>query len=162
MELPNNKLYNIIYADPPWKYKQGKSMGTQFQGACDRHYNTMDIKKICELPINDIAAKDSILFMWCTFPMLQEGLEVIKAWGFQYKTIGFNWLKLNKDGTPFFGVGYYVKSNGEICLLATKGHPHKFVINNEIRNKLENFLSISASLIFTLNYIKFSIICVFT
>jgi len=126
------KKYNIIYADPPWKYKQGKSMGTQFQGACDRHYNTMDIKKICELPINDIAAKDSILFMWCTFPMLQEGLEVIKAWGFQYKTIGFNWLKLNKDGTPFFGVGYYAKSNGEICLLATKGHPHKFVINNDV------------------------------
>ena len=127
-----DKKYQIILADPPWKYRQGKSMGTQFQGACDRYYNTMDINELCKLRIADITDKDCILFLWATFPQLVEALQLIKAWGFEYKTLGFNWIKLNKDGTPFFGVGYYTKSNGEICLLATKGNPHKFIKDNSI------------------------------
>jgi len=127
-----NKKYQIIYADPPWKYRQGKSMGTNFQGAADRHYSCMDYKDICKLPISEITDSECILFLWATFPMLREALEVIRAWGFEYKTIGFNWIKFNKDKSPFFGVGYYTKSNGEICLLATKGNPHKFVKDNTI------------------------------
>ena len=124
--------YKIIYADPPWHYRQGKSMGTQFQGACDRHYNTMTIDELCKLPIKKLADKDCILLLWVTFPQLREGLQLIKAWGFEYKTLAFNWIKLNKDGSAFFGIGYYTKSNGEICLLATKGNPHKFVKDNSI------------------------------
>ncbi len=126
------KKYQIIYSDPPWCYRQGKSMGTQFQGACDRHYNTMSIEELCKLPIANITDDDCMLFLWATFPQLVEALQLIKAWGFEYKTCGFNWIKLNKDGTPFFGVGYYTKSNGEVCLLATKGNPHKFVKDNSI------------------------------
>jgi len=126
------KKYQIILADPPWKYRQGKSMGTNFQGACDAEYDTMPIEDICNLKVNKIADKDCILFIWVTFPQLNEGLKLIKAWGFEYKTIAFNWIKLNKNKTPFFGIGYYTKSNGEICLLATKGNPHKFVKDNTI------------------------------
>ena len=128
----NQKKYQIIYADPPWHYKQGKSMGTHFQGACDRHYSTMTIKELCELPVKDLSDKDCILFLWATFPQLKEALQLIEAWGFEYKTLAFNWLKKNRDGSPFFGIGYYTKSNGEICLLATKGKPHKFVRDNSI------------------------------
>ena len=123
--------FNIIYADPPWKYRQGKSMGTNFQGAADAQYSCMRPEDIALLPVSSIADDNCILFLWVTFPMLREGLEVIKAWGFEYKTIAFNWVKLNPIAlTPFFGVGYYTKSNAEPCLLATRGQAHKLVINN--------------------------------
>lgn len=78
----HNKKYQIIYSDPPWKYRQGKSMGTNFQGAADAQYKCMNYKEICKLPIKEIADKDCILFLWATFPMLKEALTVIEAWGF--------------------------------------------------------------------------------
>ena len=67
---------------------------------------------------------DCILFMWATFPNLPDALRVIQEWGFTYKTLGFSWIKTNKkNGKYFFGIGYYTKSNAEICLIATKGKP---------------------------------------
>ena len=128
------KKYQIIYADPPWKYRQGKSMGTNFQGAADAQYACMDYKDICKLPIEKISDKDSIIFLWATFPQLREALEVIKAWGFEYKTVGFVWIKVNPNQPlkEFFGIGYYTKSNAEICLLGTKGNAHKLVKSNSI------------------------------
>lgn len=131
-----NKKYSIILADPPWKYQQGKSMGTNFQGAADAQYDRMDYKDICKLPIPDLADEDCVLFMWATFPLLQEALEVIKAWGFEYKTLGFSWIKTNADGSPFFGVGYYAKSNCEVCLMATKGKAHSLVKSNSVSSAL--------------------------
>ena len=92
----------------------------------------MHIEDIKKLPINKIADDTSVLMMWATFPQLQEALDVIKAWGFKYKTLGFSWLKTNKDGTPFFGIGYYAKSNQEVCLLAVKGRAHSLVKSNSI------------------------------
>ena len=75
--------------------------------------------------------------MWATFPMLREALDVIEAWGFSYKTVAFNWVKQNRNGTGIFmGLGNWTRSNSEICLLATKGHPkrqaadiHQFIIS---------------------------------
>jgi len=132
--MTNTKKYNIIYCDPPWKYRQGKSMGTHFGGAADRHYPCMDYKDICKLPISKLADEECILFIWTTFPMLREALEVIKEWGFEYKTNAFTWLKTYPNQTlkMVFGVGYYTKSNAEVCLLATKGKAHKLVKNNSI------------------------------
>jgi N6-adenosine-specific RNA methylase IME4 len=67
-----------------------------------------------------------MLFLWATFPNLQEALNVINAWGFQYKTLGFSWIKTNTgNGKPFFGIGYYTKSNCEVCLIGVKGKPIK-------------------------------------
>lgn len=128
------KKYQIILADPPWKYRQGKSMGTNFEGAADAHYPCMDYKDICKLPIKEISDNKCILFMWATFPMLREALEVIKEWGFEYKTNAFTWLKTYPNQTlkMVFGVGYYTKSNAEVCLLATKGDAHKLVKNNSV------------------------------
>jgi len=131
--MKEEKKYQIIYADPPWKYSQGKKMGTNFQGAADAHYPCMDYQDICKLPIGDLADEKCILFMWATFPMLAEGLEVIKAWGFKYKTVAFSWLKINSvNKQPLFGIGYYTKSNIEVCLLATKGEAHKLVKSNSV------------------------------
>ena len=91
----------------------------------------MDIEDIKDLPIQNIADEDSVLFIWATFPKLDEALAVMKSWGFVLKTVAFNWIKLNDNGTPFFGIGFYTKSNGEICILATKGKTLK-VLDNTI------------------------------
>jgi len=86
----------------------------------------MDIKEICKLNIAEIADDNCVLFLWTTFPQLPEALQVIKAWGFQYKTVAFVWLKQNKGGKGwFFGLGFWTRGNAEICLLATKGKPHR-------------------------------------
>ena len=118
------KKYDIIYADPPWAYHDTLG-GNAKMGAMP--YPTMTNEEICAMPIgNKIAKKDSILFMWATLPKLQEALDVIKAWGFKYKTCAFCWVKQNpKSGGIYAGLGRWVQGNAELCLLATKGHPHR-------------------------------------
>lgn len=120
-----NKKYNIIYADPPWNYND-KRKGKKISGGAELHYPTMKIDDIKNLPIKNIADDNCMLFLWVTFPNLQEGLDVIKSWGFKYKTLGFSWIKTNKNnGKPFFGIGYYTKSNCEICLIGFPFTPIK-------------------------------------
>lgn len=89
-------------------------------------YPTMTQEELCAMPIHKIAKKDSVLFMWATMPKLQEALDTIKAWGFKYKTCAFCWVKQNpKSGGIYAGLGRWVQGNAELCLLATKGHPHR-------------------------------------
>lgn len=124
-----DKKYSIIYADPPWSYGDrvySKKDGGKFYSLKDYHYDTMSAEEIQSLPVANISESNSILFLWTTFPNLQEGLNTIKAWGFTYKTLGFSWIKTNKkDGRPFFGIGWYTKSNCECCLIGIKGKPPK-------------------------------------
>lgn len=121
-----DKKYNIIYADPPWRYSDRGC-----NGACENHYPTMKIRDLCNLPIKNIAAKDSVLFMWVTYPMLREALTLMEAWGFKYKTIGFQWVKQNKSGNGFFfGLGRWTRGNTECCLIATRGKPSR--VNNSV------------------------------
>lgn len=116
MNFPDKK-YQIIYADCPWSYKVWSEDKKSAQGCAKRHYNTMDIQDICNLPVDKIADKDCKLFLWVTPPCLQEGLQVMKAWGFEFKTIVFCWVKTNpKSGTPFFGIGHWTASNCELVL----------------------------------------------
>jgi N6-adenosine-specific RNA methylase IME4/DNA-binding XRE family transcriptional regulator len=110
------KKYNIIYADPPWRYWES---GNKNQS---EHYSTMTIEDICNLPIKDIAADDSVLFLWVTYPILDSAFKVIESWGFKYSTAAFVWVKKNKTAdTPFFGCGAWTRANSELCLLATRG-----------------------------------------
>ena len=90
---------------------------------------------ICGLPVADISDDNSILFLWATFPELQEALDVIKAWGFEYKTVGFTWVKKNKNGGNFFGVGWYTKSNAEVCLIGVRGKSPK--VSNSVSSIVE-------------------------
>lgn len=122
------KKYKIIYADPPWSYQNG---GVP-QGGVNAQYKTMTLQDIKNLPVKDITDDTSVLLLWATFPQLKEALEVMEAWGFKYKTLGFSWLKTNKDGSPFFGIGYYAKSNQEVCLLGVKGKAHSLVKSNSV------------------------------
>lgn len=112
-----DRKYNIIYADPPWRYWEG---GDKNQSL---HYTTMTIDEICDLPVKDIADDDCVLFLWVTYPILQDAFRVIDAWGFKYSTAAFVWVKKNKhQDTPFFGNGAWTRANSELCLLATKGN----------------------------------------
>lgn len=107
------KKYNIIYADPAWEYKESGG-GNRVVKA---HYPTMNIEDIKNLPIKKLQADKCILFLWVTFPRLEQGLEVIKSWGFQYYGLGFDWVKLSKNGKPSWGMGYYTRQNTELCLI---------------------------------------------
>ena len=118
-----DKKYNIIYADPAWNYTD-KSLN---RGGAARHYKTMTDDEIQNLQVQKNAAENCILFLWATFPKIQEALDVIEHWGFEYKTMGFTWIKKNKKSinTNFWGMGRWTRSNAEICLLATKGKPKR-------------------------------------
>lgn len=89
--------YGVIYADPPWSYRQ------KGRGAAANHYQTMAAEEIKALPVERLAGKDCVLFMWATFPNLQQALDTIRAWGFEYKTLGFCWIKQNKRGGGYSG-----------------------------------------------------------
>ena len=126
------KKYQIIYADPPWKYDRNT-----VQGAAEKHYPTMDMAELCALPVKEITDKDCTLFLWATFPKLTEALQLVEAWGFSYKSVAFVWLKQNRKSPGwFYGLGFWTRGNAEICLIATKGHPkrksaavHQFIIS---------------------------------
>jgi N6-adenosine-specific RNA methylase IME4 len=91
------------------------------------HYDCVDTKKLASLPISDLAASDCALFLWAVDPLLHQAMDLIRAWGFEYKTVGFYWVKLNAkakhDADFFTGLGYWTRANPEQCLLATRGKP---------------------------------------
>jgi N6-adenosine-specific RNA methylase IME4 len=123
--LDNVGRYSIIYADPPWRYSDNRC-----SGAAEDHYETMLLDDIKKLPLQAITADNCTLFMWATYPLLPEALQVIEAWGFKYKTVAFTWVKLNKNGYGhFLGLGRWTRGNPEICLLATKGKPQRLNAN---------------------------------
>lgn len=124
-----NKNYKIIYADPPWQYGNYSNVDVSFvkrlrDGSKFRitPYNALSTRELKQIPISTIADKDSVLLMWTTFPCIEQAFEVIKAWGFTYKTVAFTWVKKNKNGIGwYFGLGNYTRANAEVCLLAKKG-----------------------------------------
>src|SRR3990167_8262587 len=115
------KKYQIIYADPPCSYNDKSCNGNAL-----KHYPTLAVEDFCALPIKNLADNDCVLFLWATYPLLTEALRVIEAWGFKYKSIAFQWIKLNpKSGTPFFGLGRWTRGNTEPCFIAVKGKPKR-------------------------------------
>lgn len=121
------KKYQIIYADPPWSYVDKAKAGGR--GACC-HYDVMNKDDIEKLPIKEISDNDCILFLWVTMPKLNEVFDLINAWGFTYKTVGFTWVKKNKKSDSWFwGMGRWTRANAELCLIATKGKPKRLKAN---------------------------------
>ena len=93
----------------------------------------MNTQDIANLPVGDIADKDCVLFLWATYPKLEDALAVVKGWGFRFKTVAFTWVKLNPSGKGYhFGLGYWTRQGTELCLLATRGKPKR--VNNSIAN----------------------------
>lgn len=118
--MVSDKKYNIIYADPPWSYND-KLGDKKNYGSATSSYKTMSTKEIISMPIPGISAKDCVLFIWAVSPLLPEAIEVIKAWGFTYKTVAFNWVKVSANGEFLSNMGRWTMGNCELCLLATKG-----------------------------------------
>jgi len=117
--------YAVIYADPPWQFYTWSAKGTGRSAVS--HYRCADVEALAALPVGDFAAHDSVLLLWAPDPLLPRALDLIRAWGFEYKTVGFYWVKLNasaKHEADFFtGLGYWTRANPEQCLLATRGKP---------------------------------------
>lgn len=134
--------FAIIYADPPWRF-QSWGLGVSFkrQNADGLHsgrrppYAVMSTQDICALPVQTISTGDAALFLWATYPMLPDALQVMAAWGFMFKTVAFTWVKRTRNDTGWhIGLGYWSRSNPEICLLGTRGHPKR--VSKRIPNLL--------------------------
>jgi N6-adenosine-specific RNA methylase IME4 len=124
MDLPDKK-YNIIYADPPWKFNNKNTGGSMVSGSAAK-YDTMSLLGLCVLPVHDMAADDCVLFMWWVGSQPKAALAVMKAWGFTLKTItGFDWVKETATGLPDFGMGWWTRAGSEHCLIATRGNPKR-------------------------------------
>lgn len=116
--------YGAICADPPWRFRTWSE--TRQKRSASRYYPLMNLGDIKALPVEGWAAPDCVLFLWCVDPMLDQALEVVEAWGFKYRTVGFYWAKLNTSGLGYHtGLGYWTRANPELCLLATRGKPRR-------------------------------------
>lgn len=103
-------VYDIILADPPWRYVFHPSPGRR----AEMHYDTMTTEAICELEIVDAFAPDAMLFLWATNPLIEDALQVVDAWGFEYRT-NFAWVK------DKWGTGFYVRGQHELLLISRRG-----------------------------------------
>jgi len=139
-----NKKYQIIYADPPWSYYNDTTLDSPKNvkegGMRYPPYKVMASLEIKALPVASISDKNCVLFIWTTDYHLERCMQVIEAWGFKYKTVGFAWLKKNKQGKPVCFMGAYTMKSGiELCLLATKGvDAHKLVEKYGVRGLIES------------------------
>lgn len=129
------KKYQIIYADPPWKYGDkvlNNGHGKRFD-SLNLKYDSLNEHNISELKVSKISDETCVLFIWTTDSHIQEALNVIKKWGFKYKTVAFYWLKVSKNtGKPQSNLGKWTQKNAEICLFATKGKCQKLLKNRKI------------------------------
>jgi N6-adenosine-specific RNA methylase IME4 len=130
-DLPQGH-FKAIYADPPWSFRVwGKDTGSGRSASA--HYSTIATDDLARLPVADLAAPDCVLFMWACWPTLPDALALIDAWGFTYKTCGFDWMKADNrqpdmfsgDASVQVGMGYWTRANSEPCLLATRGSPKR-------------------------------------
>ncbi len=126
-ELPPD-TYGAILADPPWRFQTWSPLGM------DRSpdYETMTVKEIWSMPVGRLAKRHAVLFLWVTWPMLEQGIKCIRKWGFVYKTCAFAWVKADvrqmemfDDANADMGTGYWTRANSEVCLLGTKGRPRR-------------------------------------
>ena len=133
--------YQVIYADPPWHFHRNVDpmikVMTNHQGPSRispaSNYSTMAPEEISALPIKDIVAKDAACFMWTTDAHMPSALEIMKAWGFQYKTIAFIWIKKSVNGKTVNMLAPWTMKGAEICLLGTRGTMTKYKAVNNIK-----------------------------
>ena len=112
-----SKKYQIIYADPPWTYKTKECLAKTsiLNGEINTHYNTMTLNDLKNMEIHNIADNNSLLFLWVVSPMLDDGIDLMKTWGYKYATIAFIWHKQKTNP------GHYTMSECEICLVGKRG-----------------------------------------
>ena len=144
-EWPTGK-YGAILADPPWRFQTYNEKGRlkcpdwRTAKGMPTHYGTMATEDICQIPVVDFAAPVGCLFLWISWPMLMDGLEVMARWGFEYKTCAFAWFKGNSlplfpdDMRGQMGCGYWTRANSEVCLFGVRGKPKR--LNKDVRQAI--------------------------
>lgn len=116
-------VYGCIYVDPPWVYRDQCNAGKR--GAVHK-YTLTDDATLQAMPVQSLAGPDCVCLMWATMPKLPEALALMSAWGFEYKTVAFTWVKRNKRAPSWFwGMGRWTRANAEIVLLGTRGKPSR-------------------------------------
>ena len=108
--------YKVILTDPPWPFGKGRLEK-------EKGYPSMTPEQIYALPVESLALEDSLLFLWIRARHLLLALKTITAWGFEYLTVGLVWIKLGKNGEPFYDIGYWTRNSAEICLIGKRGSP---------------------------------------
>lgn len=108
--------YGVIVADPPWPYRQSKSL----KGGVNKHYVTMTDDDIVNMPVKSLAMSNSILLLWGTWPKLPAAVRVMESWGFNYLT-GFPWIKTTKNGAVQSGIGFWVRGCSEFVFIGRRG-----------------------------------------
>ena len=122
--MTKGKKYKTIYADPPWQFTNRTGKMAPEHKRLTR-YSTMKLKDIKKIPVEDVTDEKCHLYLWVPNALLPEGLEVMKAWGFEYKT-NLIWEKVRKDGQPDGrGVGFYFRNVTEILLFGIKGKKNR-------------------------------------
>lgn len=110
--------FDVLYADPPWDYKgqtQHGGKGTSDTGGAAKHYSTVTLADLKRLNVSDLAADNALMFMWSSSPHLDQALELMRAWQFEWLTVGFVWDKQRVNP------GFYTMSQCEVCLIGRKG-----------------------------------------
>jgi N6-adenosine-specific RNA methylase IME4 len=125
--------YGVLLADPPWSYEMYGAGG--YGKSPEAHYETMSDAEIAALPVSHLASGDCLLWMWAIWPKLPAALDVMRAWGFRYKT-GGSWTKTTRHGKRAFGTGYILRSTTEPFLIGTIGNPA--VASRRVRNLIES------------------------
>jgi N6-adenosine-specific RNA methylase IME4 len=115
--------YGAIMADPPWSFDNYSAAGEEKNAKA--HYGCMSTDAIARMPVGQLAAPDCALFLWVTDPLLPEGIEVMRRWGFRFVTVAFTWVKRTATGKAFYGCGYWTRANPEMCLMGTVGRPKR-------------------------------------
>ena len=112
--------YDVIVADPPWTFT---TYSDKAQKSAQSHYSLMSVDDIAAIPVEKVADDNCLLLLWATWPNLIDAITVGQAWGFTYKTLGFDWVKQTTTGKALhMGLGYYTRSNTEPCLLFVRGN----------------------------------------
>ncbi len=143
IDLPNKK-YQVIYADPPYHYESGakyyphEKKGTRYRTIDEYHYPTMKTEEIKKIPISIITDSNCALFLWCPCSHLPEALEIMTAWGFEYRTIAFIWIKKTETGKDWKNISRWTMKSAEVCLLGIIGKPPRTdtVVFQIIRSKV--------------------------
>lgn len=139
------KKYEIIYADPAWKYGSKELYGDKTKEGkrenrfrkLERMYDTMSLAEIKQLPVKNMISKNAACFLWVTDSHLKEGIEVLESWGFKYKTIAFNWIKKTNKGNTYVNFAPWTLKSSEICLLGMRGTMGKLKTDNTVRQLIE-------------------------
>lgn len=140
--IPHGRRYGAVLADPPWRFVSYTALrpeNWQSRRDVEKHYATLELADICELPVDRVAAADAHLFLWVTGPCLEWGFAVMRAWGFRYSSLGFTWIKLRRgcagadDDEPgaiaeadlHQGLGLTTRHNAELVLLGRRGNARR-------------------------------------